>query len=417
MPIIKITGKKPLHGEVTINGSKNAALPILAATVLCQRPCKIRNVPEISDVLNMKSLLCATGQRVEQVNDAYYCEVSRELSPFASYEITNRLRASFLAAGPLLSRTGFAKVAYPGGCRIGARPVDLHLKGLEKLGASIQTKNGYITLSAHRLKGARIYLDFPSVGATENLMMAAALARGVTLLENAAAEPEIADLACFLNTMGAQITGAGTDTVRIVGVSALAGGEYTIIPDRIEAGTYMLAAAATGGSLTLHNVIPEHLNPAIAKLRETGTKVTKYKNQLSIEGKKSYRAVDIKTLPYPGFPTDLQAPFGAMLTCAEGTSIITETIFENRFLHLAELKRLGANIHTEGRVAIIEGIPHLNGAQVCASDLRASAALIIAGLMAEGVTEITDNGHLMRGYQNMIETLKTLGADIHLSAG
>ena len=412
MPKFEIKGKRPLSGTVAIQGSKNAALPILAATLLCDGDCKINNVPPISDISNMQILLATTGKQIAQQNKSYLCEASQEISPFASYDITNRLRASFLVAGPLLAKQGYAEIAHPGGCPIGARPIDLHLKGFSKLGASIHTKNGYISLKANKLKGNKIYLDFPSVGATENLMMAASLAKGTTLIENAAAEPEIVDLANFLNEMGAQISDAGTDTIKIEGVSALHGGEHTIIPDRIEAGTYMLAAAATGGKVTLTNVMSEHLTPVIAKLKETGTNVSLTDTTVTVEGKNNYRAVDIKTLPYPGFPTDLQAQFCAMLSCAKGTSIITETIFENRFMHIGELKRLGAKITTEGRTAVIEGTPRLNGAQVCASDLRASASLIIAGLMAEGTTTVSDSGHLLRGYHNIVENLKSLGADV-----
>ncbi len=414
MPNFEIKGKRPIAGTVAVQGSKNAALPILAATLLCNQDCKLNNIPPISDISNMQILLATTGKQITQNNRSYLCEASQEISPFASYDITHRLRASFLVAGPLLAKQGYAEIAYPGGCPIGARPVDLHLKGFEKLGASIHTKNGYISLKASRLKGNKIYLDFPSVGATENLMMAASLAKGTTLIENAAAEPEIKDLADFLNKMGAKISGAGTNSIKIEGVCSLQGGEHTIIPDRIEAGTYMLAAAATGGKITLNNVISEHLKPVICKLKDTGTLVSSTEDSVTVEGKGSYNAVDIKTLPYPGFPTDLQSQFCAMLCCAKGTSIITETIFENRLMHIGELKRLGAQITTEGRTAIIEGVSHLNGAQVCASDLRASASLIIAGLMAEGTTIVSDSGHLLRGYHNIVENLKTLGAQIEI---
>ncbi len=414
MPNIKITGKKCLSGEVRVSGSKNAALPILAATILCEKPCRITNVPPISDIWNMQILLESTGEQTKFLEQDFLCEMGEEISPVASYDLANRLRASFLVAGPLLARTGYAKVAYPGGCRIGARPVDLHLKGFSKLGVTVENQNGYITLRTNKLKGGKIYLDFPSVGATENLMMAATLAHGTTVIENAAAEPEIIDLANFLNTMGANVAGAGTDTLTITGVPSLSGGEYEVIPDRIEAGTYMLAAAATAGKVKITNVISDHLTPVIAKLKETGTNVSVKGNTVTVEGKQTYKAVDIKTLPYPGFPTDLQAQFCAMLAGAKGTSIITETIFENRFLHLPELKRLGAKITTEGRTAVIEGTPKLNGAQVCASDLRASASLIIAGLMAEGTTIVEDSGHLIRGYHNMVENLQKLGADIQV---
>ncbi len=414
MPNIKITGKHALCGEVNIGGSKNAALPILAATLLSDEPCNIRNVPQITDIFNMKSLLLETGKQSKFQREIFLTETSSELSPFAPYHITNRLRASFLVAGPLLAKTGYARVSYPGGCPIGARPVDLHLKGFEKLGASIHTENGYIAIRAEKLRGNKIYLDFPSVGATENLMMAATLAKGTTVIENAAAEPEISDLAGFLNKMGAQVEGAGSDTITVHGVAKLFGCEYSVIPDRIEAGTYLIAAAATGGKITVTDVIAEHLNPVIAKLRETGTHIIVKENSVTAEGKTGYKAVDIKTMPHPGFPTDLQAQFCALLSGAKGTSVITETIFENRFMHIGELKRLGAKIITEGRTAIIEGTKNLNGAQVVAADLRGSAALVIAGLMAEGTTILEDGGHLFRGYYRMIENLKSLGACIEL---
>ncbi len=415
MPKLNITGKKPLVGEIQINGSKNAALPILAATLLSNERCYITNVPPITDVLNMQQLLLETGKQSELTKEQFLTEASGELSPFTPYHITNRLRASFLVAGPLLAKTGYARVSYPGGCPIGARPVDLHLKGFAKLGASIQTENGYILLKADKLRGNKIYLDFPSVGATENLMMAATLAKGTTVLENAAAEPEISDLANFLNTMGARVEGAGSDTIVVRGVEKLSGCRYSVIPDRIEAGTYLIAAAATGGKVTLTGVIPEHLNPVIAKLRETGAHITVKGTAVTVEGKSTYKAVDIKTMPHPGFPTDLQAQFCAYLSGAKGTSVITETIFENRFMHIGELKRLGAKIMIEGRTAVIEGTSKLNGAQVKAGDLRGSAALVIAGLMAEGTTVLEDEGHLFRGYHNMVENFRSLGATMELS--
>ena len=412
MPKIKITGKQPLFGTIKASGSKNAALPILAATLLCDEACHISNVPPITDILKMKYLLRETGKESNFGKESFLTEASGELSPFAPYHMTNRLRASFLVAGPLPAKTGYARVSYPGGCPIGARPVDLHLKGFQKLGATVQTENGYILLKAEKLRAGKIYLDFPSVGATENLMMAATLAKGTTVIENAAAEPEIVNLAHFLNKMGARVDGAGSDTVTIRGVEGLSGCEHNVIPDRIEAGTYLIAAAATGGKVTVTDVIAEHLNPLIAKLRETGAHVSVKGNTVTAEGKSNYKAVDIKTMPHPGFPTDLQAQFCSYLCGAKGTSVITETIFENRFMHIGELKRLGAKIITEGRTAVIEGTNKLNGAQVISSDLRGAAALVIAGLMAEGTTVLEDGGHLFRGYHNMIENLRTLGADI-----
>ncbi len=416
MPKIRIIGKRPLSGEVKVNGSKNAALPILAATLLSDTACCIHNVPPITDVLNMKRLLLETGKQSNFQKEQFFTETSSELSPFAPYHITNRFRASFLVAGPLLAKTGYARVSYPGGCPIGARPVDLHLKGFQKLGASIHTENGYISLKADKLRGNKIYLDFPSVGATENLMMTATLAKGTTTIENAAAEPEIVDLANFLKKMGAQIEGAGSDTVTIWGVEKLSGCEYSVIPDRIEAGTYLIAAAATGGKVTLTNIIPEHLNPVIAKLKETGTHVTVKGCKVTVEGKTNYKAVDIKTMPHPGFPTDLQAQFCAFLAGAKGTSVITESVFENRFMHVGELKRLGAKIIVEGRTAVIEGTSGLNGAQVIAGDLRGAAALVIAGLMAEGTTVLEEEGHLFRGYHHLVENLQDLGASVEMIA-
>ena len=414
MAKIVIEGKNQLNGEIRINGAKNSALPILAATILCNGDCKISDVPPISDITNMLALLSETGQKAKLDNEIFLSETANEISSFASYDMTNKLRASFLVAGPLLAKTGYAEIAYPGGCPIGARPIDLHLKGFAKLGAQINNKNGYIELKCQKLKGNKIYLDFPSVGATENIMMTASMAFGVTIIENAAAEPEICDLANFLNTMGANIMGAGTDTIKITGVSELTGGEYTIIPDRIEAGTYMLFSAATGGKIKLNNVICDHLKPVIAKLRETGVNLIEKDDSIIVEGKSSVKSIDIKTLPYPGFPTDLQAQFCALLTKAKGTSIITETIFENRLQHVSELTRLGAKITTEGRTAIIEGVSGLFGAEVMASDLRASAALITAGLIAEGTTTIEDTGHILRGYHNIVPNLQKLGAKIKI---
>ncbi len=414
MQKITINPKNRLFGTVKINGSKNASLPIMAASLLCTEPCILKNVPELSDIRNMNELLKSSGMILQSKNEEFLFEASKELQPFAPYEKTNKLRASFLIAGPLLAKTGYAQLSYPGGCRIGARPIDLHLKGFEKLGASINTKNGYIELKAQKLKGNKIYLDFPSVGATENIMIAASLAKGKTIIENGAAEPEIKDLADFLNKMGAEITGAATDTITINGVEKLSGGEYTIIPDRIEAGTYMILAAATKGKIKLENVIPEHLAPICAKLKETGTSISMTKSTVTVEGKSSFKAADIKTLPHPGFPTDLQAQFCAMMTKAKGTSIITETIFENRFMHVGELKRLGAKITIEGRTAIVEGTNKLFGTQMKSSDLRAGAALIIGALMAEGQSEIEDDDYIERGYCNFYENLKKLGAEINI---
>ncbi len=409
---ITVNPSSRLNGTIKINGSKNASLPIMAASILCSDTCILKNLPDVSDIRNMNELLISSGILTKKLNDDYICEASKEIYPYTSYEKTNKLRASFLLAGPLLAKNGYAQISYPGGCPIGSRPVDLHLKGFEKLGASVNIKNGYIELKSQKLKGSKIYLDFPSVGATENLIIASILAKGKTIIENAAAEPEIKDLADFLNKMGAEISGAGTDTIIINGVEKLGGGEYSVIPDRIEAGTFMILAAATKGKIKLENIIPEQLAPISAKLKETGTTVNIQKNSVTVEGKANFKSADIITLPHPGFPTDLQAPFCAMMTKAKGTSIITETVFENRFMHTGELKRMGAKITIEGRSAIIEGTGRLFGTQLKSTDLRAGAALIIASLMAEGKSVIEDNGYIDRGYCNFTENLKSLGADI-----
>jgi UDP-N-acetylglucosamine 1-carboxyvinyltransferase len=332
----------------------------------------------------------------------------------ADYELVSKLRASFLVMGPLLARAGIATVALPGGCPIGSRPVDLHLKGFEAMGAQIENGHGYIQAQCpgRKLQGANIYLDFPSVGATENLLTAAVLAEGQTTIENAASEPEIIDLASFLIEMGARITGAGTDTIVIEGVETVHGAEHTIMPDRIEAGTLMAAAALTGGDITLTNVVPDHLKPVTAKLRESGMEILEQSNEIRVRGIARPAALDIKTHPFPGFPTDMQAQLAAYLCFAEGTSMIVETIFENRFMHVNELKRMGAQIRVDGRTAIIEGLDKLQGAQVRATDLRAGAALIIAGLAAKGTTEVLDIHHIDRGYEFIENKLQRLGADI-----
>lgn len=412
MAKIIVNPKNAPNGEIEISGSKNSALPILAASVLCTEPCIIDNVPDLSDIRNMKELIKNTGLTLSINKNRYMSETAKEIFPFASYEMTNKLRGSFLIAGPLLAKTGYAKVAYPGGCHIGERPINLHLKGFTKLGADITNQNGYIEMKCERLKGAKIYLDFPSVGATENIMIAACTAKGVTVIENAAAEPEIEDLAVFLNKAGANVEGAGTPNIRINGVEKLFGCEHTVIPDRIEAGTYMIMAAASNGKIKLTNIICSHLRPVIEKLREAGISITERKNYITVEGRLRYNAVDIKTLPYPGFPTDLQAQFCAFLTRARGTGIVTETIFENRFSHIYEFKRMGADITVEGRSAVIEGVGRLSGAEMRASDLRAGAALITAALMADGKSVIEDNGYLDRGYCDIVGKLKSLGVDI-----
>ncbi len=411
MSKIFLTKANTLQGNVKISGAKNAALPIIAATLLSDDPCIIKSVPPLADIENMCEILEHAGYQIKRKSKALSVQPQAIKNLDFPYELTNKLRASFLIAGPLLSKHHTITISYPGGCRIGARPVDLHLKGFEALGATIHKKNGYIEMYANQLTGNRIYLDFPSVGATENIMMAATLAKGQTTIENAATEPEINDLANFLNEMGAEIQGAGTDTIRINGVKKLCGTEHTVIPDRIEAGTYMVAAAACKGNVTISNVICEHVKPITAKLMESGVTVIERHNTITINATDHCKSIDLKTLPYPGFPTDMQAQFSSYLSGICGTSVITETIFENRFMHLSELKRMGANIKIEGRTAIIEGTS-LTGAKVRATDLRAGAALVIAGLCAEGETEISDCDYITRGYYHFCENLTHLGANI-----
>jgi len=411
-----IENSPPLKGSVKISGSKNAVLPILAASLLTEGKCIIRDVPNQSDVVTMQNLLVRLGANMQWDKKAgtIITSASGKLRTEAEYDLVSKMRASFLVMGPLLARLGEVNVPLPGGCAIGARPVDLHLKGLSALGAEVIQEHGNVRARARKLKGARVYLDFPSVGATENIMMAAVLADGVTILENCAVEPEIVDLANFLNSAGAEIRGAGTDTIKITGVKSLSETDHTIIPDRIEAGTFMVAAGITKGDITVTNVVADHLKPLIAKLKEVNLNVTETESGLRVsydEGKQIV-ATDVKTLPYPGFPTDVQAQFMSLLILAEGTSIVTETVFENRFMHVGELKRMGADIKIESRSAIIEGVSKLTGAQVKATDLRAGAALVLAALTASGTTELSDIHHIDRGYCEMAEKLKQLGANI-----
>lgn len=402
-----------LNGNIRVDGSKNAILPILAATLLTDEECIIHDVPYLEDVQVMCKLLESLGATVEKEENTLKISVKNIKTCEAPYELISKMRASFLVMGPLLARCNSAKVYMPGGCAIGTRPIDLHLKGFKYLGAEIKSESGYVNAVTEKLKGNDIYLDFPSVGATENIIMAASLAEGETILENAAEEPEIVDLANFLNSMGANIIGAGTKTIRIKGVKKLHRTEHTIIPDRIEAGTYMVLAAATGGDITIENVVSSHLQPVIAKLREAGATVEEYEDKIKVISDGNVKPVDIKTLPYPGFPTDMQAQFMAMLAIADGTSIIHETIFENRFMHASELSRMGANVKIEGSSAILKGSSKLSGAKVKATDLRAGAALIIEGLIADGETEITEVYHIKRGYANIIKKLQGIGADIY----
>lgn len=410
-----VKGGNRLVGAVKTSGAKNAVLPIIAASILGTTPSHLDEVPMLEDVHTISEVLKCLGLAVECSPEKNVLDIdSTEITSYeAPYELVRTMRASFLVMGPLLARIGKARISMPGGCAIGARPIDIHLKGFEALGVKIEQGHGYIEASAlEGLKGTSIYFDFPSVGATENIMMAASLAEGTTILENAAEEPEIVDLANYLNKMGAKIRGAGTDTIRIEGVEKLHGADYTIIPDRIEAGTYMIAAAMTGGDIVVENVLPEHQKPLIAKLREAGAVVEEDIDKVRVIGKNPLKAVSIKTLPYPGFPTDMQAQMMAMMVIAEGRSKVTETVFENRFMHVVELNRMGAQISTEGRSAVIDGPCKLTGCDVRATDLRAGAAMILAGLVAEGTTRIGDLHHIDRGYENIVAKLKNLGADI-----
>ena len=414
--ILKIQGRASLKGSVRISGAKNSALAIMAGALLCPEDCRLRNVPDLVDIARMSQVLSALGVKLKHDGDTLDLDVRNVSNSQAPYEVVSQLRASFFIIGPLLARLGVAKVPLPGGCAIGARPVDLHVRGLRALGAEVHIDHGmvnaYIRGRNKRLQGAKIYLDYPSVGATETLMMAATLAEGETRIENAAQEPEITDLANFCIAMGAKIRGAGTKTIIISGVSQLHSVDYWIIPDRVEAATFLVAGAITHSELLLSPVIPDHLTAAISKLRAIGSSII-------IESPDSLRiipgelkAVDIETLPYPGFPTDMQAQFMALLSVCHGNSIVTETVFENRLRHVAELNRMGANIRVKGQNAIIQGVPFLSGAPVLATDLRASAALVLAGLAAEGITTIQGLHHLDRGYENIEEKLRNLGASL-----
>lgn len=404
----------PLKGRVKIGGAKNSVLPIIAASLLGESKSIIEEVPDLYDVRMMCDLVKSLGAKVEKIDPSSISFFASDITnSTAPYELVSKLRASFLIMGPMIARTGFVRVALPGGCAIGSRPVDLHLKGFTALGAEITQGHGYVEARrTKKLTGSKIYLDFPSVGATENIMMAAVLAEGQTSIENAAIEPEIVDLANYLNKMGANVKGAGTDTIRITGVERLSGCTHTIIPDRIEAGTFMVAAAITHGNITIENVVTDHLKPVIAKLKETGLEISEELSSINIKSNGYLKPVDVKTLPYPGFPTDMQAQMTSLLSSIQGTSIVTETIFENRFMHVSELKRMGANIKIDGRTAVIEGKHILTGANVKATDLRAGAALVLAGLSADGMTEICEIQHIDRGYCSFEQKLKSLGAKI-----
>jgi len=416
MDKIVVVGGKRLEGEVVISGAKNAALPILASSLLSEGRSLFRNVPQLADVVTMCKLLGTMGATAERgsgrLKDAVSIEVPRNVSPEAPYELVKTMRASVLVLGPLVARYGRARVSLPGGCAIGARPIDQHLKGLERLGAEIELAHGYVEARAKRLKGASFSFDLVTVTGTENLMMAAALASGRTVLENAAREPEVEELARVLNKMGARISGAGTDVITIEGVDELKPVEHAILPDRIEAGTFLVAAALTGGNVLLKRLVPEHLEALIQKLREAGATITAEDGALRCQGPEVIRAVDFKTMPHPGFPTDMQAQVMVLLTVAQGSSIITESVFENRFMHVPELHRMGADIRVDGHTAVVKGVPGLSGAQVMATDLRASASLVLAGLRATGRTEIHRVYHLDRGYEKIERKLRGLGADI-----
>lgn len=409
-----IKGGTPLHGSVRISSAKNAVLPIIVAALLPENPATITDVPELADVTTICSVLDSLGVKIERKGRDMVFDASDIRNTEASYELMSRMRASFLIMGPLLAKKGHAKIALPGGCMIGSRPIDLHLKAFEAMGAEIEICNGYVEARAPKgLHGAEIYLDFPSVGATENVLMAAALTEGRTVIENAAEEPEIVDLVTFLSGMGANIKGAGTNVIRIEGVKKLTGITHTVIPDRIEAGTFMIAAAMAGGNVLVENVLADHLKPLLAKLGEAGVDVVKEDiDRVRIISSGKICSTDIKTLPYPGFPTDLQAQFMALMTVGNGVSRITETVFENRFMHAGELQRMGASIQIEGRTAVVTGVPFLRGAFVRATDLRAGAALTLAGLAAHGTTEVGELQYIDRGYDHLVEKLQGLGANI-----
>ncbi len=412
MDEILISGGKRLAGDVRISGAKNSALPILASTILGGGECVITNVPRVVDVLTMGKLLGILGAKVFHEGNRAVIQVDAIESTEAPYDLVKTMRASVLVLGPLVARWGEAKVSLPGGCAIGSRPVNLHLAGLAKLGADISIEHGYITARAKRLRGERIYCDTPTVTGTENLMMAATLAEGVTTLENAAKEPEIVDLAEFLVKRGARIRGAGTDEIVIEGVRELHGGDHEVIPDRIEAGTYLAAAAVTQGDVIATHCRPGHLEAVLMKLREAGADVQEGNDYVRLTMHDTLRGTDIRTLPFPGFPTDMQAQMVALLSLAEGTSVVTETVFESRFMHVEELRRMGANIRVEGNRLVVTGRKQLTGAPVMASDLRASAGLIVAGLAAEGVTHVQRVYHLDRGYERIEEKLGALGAEV-----
>ena len=412
-----INGGKPLYGEVEISGAKNAAVAIIPASLLVNGVCRIENLPHISDTDMLLTIISNLGAKIDFINNSTIdIDCTNVHFSDAPYELMRKIRASYYLVGAMLGRFGEAKTTMPGGCNFGVRPIDQHIKGMEALGATVSIKNGYIIAKADdgRLHGSVVYLDKVSVGATMNIILAAVLASGRTIIENAAREPHIVDLANFLNSMGADIRGAGTDTIKINGVDSLHGGSYAVIPDQIEAGTYMVAAAATGGEVLIKNIIPKHLECISEKLRETGTIVQEYDDSILVKSNGHLRAVNVKTLPYPGFPTDMQPQMSALLTGSEGVSIITEGIYDNRFKYVAELKKMGAEINVDGKTAIITGPTELSGSHVLACDLRAGAAMVIAGLKASGTTVIEEVHYIERGYENFVDKLKSLGADIEI---
>ena len=412
-----INGGTALHGEVEISGAKNAAVAIIPAALLVDGVCRIENIPQISDTDMLLTILTELGAKVSFINKSTIeIDCTGATYKDAPFELMRKIRASYYLIGSMLGRFGSAKTTMPGGCNFGVRPIDQHIKGMNALGAVVEVMSGFVYAEATggRLRGARIYLDKVSVGATMNIMIAAVLAAGRTIIENAAREPHIVDLANFLNSMGADVRGAGTDTIKVNGVDRLHGGSYTIIPDQIEAGTYMVAAAATGGEVLVKNVIPKHLECISAKLRETGTIVQEYEDSVLVKGASTLRRANIKTLPYPGFPTDMQPQISVVLCLAQGTSVVTEGVWDNRYRYVDEIRRMGAQIQVDGKVAVIEGVDKLTGAPMQACDLRAGAAMVIAGLAAQGVTEIDHVYYIERGYEDIVRKLSGVGADIRV---
>ncbi len=412
MARVKIIGGKSLNGEVVVSGAKNSALPLLAATILIEGSSFISNVPKLTDITTMRRMLTSLNLTAEQHNNTIRIVNNKKIKHLVPYELVTKMRASFFVAGPILARTGMTRIPLPGGCAIGGRPVDIHLEGFKKLGAKVSLEHGFIEVKAAKLKGTKIVFPFPSVGATENIMMAAALAEGDTEIDNAACEPEIEDLANMLNKAGAIISGAGTPTIRIKGVASLHNVKHEVIPDRIEAGTLIIATLMTGGRVLVKNMNPNHLNAVLDKLKSAGANLEILTDSVQVLPTKKWQAVDIETKPYPGFPTDMQAQMMTFLALAEGKSVIVENIFENRFMHIAELQRMGAFIKLKDRVAIVSGVNGFSGAEVRSTDLRAGAALWLAGLVAEGETVIYDIEHVERGYDNLLEKLNGLGAKI-----